>query len=197
MESNKRLKQMITEMRSEMKKLESENKALRVKLSQNGKRAEVLDLSLKSEEALTHTNLRRNISAPVLEGEIRGNTMTVRRYSISSLHAFTIGNKHHKSPDQNQIHRRSKRDERESAEATPSCTMMKVIKGQGILAELPGANSSEEKHRQDTPFQGYKMKSVTFLLPVDVVSRPEDQDFSHCLGYQSCNQLPPIQEIDF
>ncbi|XP_051874565.1 putative coiled-coil domain-containing protein 195 [Pristis pectinata] len=206
MESNKRLKQIIKEMRSDMKKLETENKALRVKLIQNGKRAETLDEAtisalhqqLKSEEALTHANLRRNISAPVLEGEPRDNRMTVRRYSISSLRAFTIGNKHHKSLDHNQTHQRIKQEEPESAAA-----IMKVMKGQGSLAELSGANSSEEKHPQDTSFQGYvhkckyKMKSVTFLLPVDVVSHSDDQGSSQCPGYQSCHQLPPIQEIDF
>ncbi|XP_059845299.1 putative coiled-coil domain-containing protein 195 [Hypanus sabinus] len=211
MESNKRLRQIIKEMRSDLKKLESENKALRVKLSQNGKRTETLDEAtisalhqqLKSEEALTHANLRRNISAPVLEEETRDNRMTVRRYSISSLHAFTIGNKCHKAPDQNQTHQRSEQEGPESAANNHSCTIMKVMKGQGILAELPAAESSEEKHPQDAPFQEYehkckyKMKSVTFLLPVDVVSHSENQGSFQCSGYQNCDQLPPIQEVDF
>ncbi|XP_062903366.1 putative coiled-coil domain-containing protein 195 [Mobula hypostoma] len=211
MESNKRLRQVIKEMRSDLKKLESENKALRVKLSQNGKRTETLDEAtisalhqqLKSEEALTHANLRRNISVPVLEEEPRDNRMTVRRYSISSLRAFTIGNKYHKAPDQNQSHQRSEQEGPESAATTHSCAIMKVMKGQGILAELPAAGSSEEKHPQDAPFQEYehkckyKMKSVTFLLPVDVVSHSENQGSSQCSGYQSCDQLPPIQEVDF
>ncbi|XP_032887029.1 putative coiled-coil domain-containing protein 195 [Amblyraja radiata] len=211
MDSNKRLKQMVKEMRSDMKKLESENKALRVKLSQNGKRAETLDEAtisalhqqLRSEEALTHANLRRNISAPALEGEARGTTMTVRRYSISSLHAFTVGNKRHKSPDQNRTHQRSRQEGSESTTVIHPYTTMKVTTGQGVPDELLETKSPEGKQPQDTPLQEYvpkckyKMKSVTFLLPVDVVPHSEDEDSSWYTGYQNCAQLPPIQEIDY
>uniref|UniRef100_UPI00398F31BF putative coiled-coil domain-containing protein 195 n=1 Tax=Pristiophorus japonicus TaxID=55135 RepID=UPI00398F31BF len=210
MDSNKRLMQIIKEMRSDMKKLESENKALRVKLSQSGKRAEMLEKAtisalqqqLKSEEALTHANLRRNISAPVLEGETRDNTMTVRRYSISSLHAFTVGNKRQNSSDQNQTYQMSEQEEPASAAATQPCTIMKLAKSQGILARLPSTNTSEEKYPQGTTLQEYvhkckfKVKSVTFLLPVDVASHSENQGPSQRPENQNCDQLSPIQEND-
>ncbi|XP_067850775.1 putative coiled-coil domain-containing protein 195 [Heptranchias perlo] len=210
MESNKRLMQIIKEMRSDMKKLESENKALRVKLSQSGKRAEMLEKAtisalqhqLKTEEALTHASLRRNISAPVLEGETRDNTMTVRRYSISSLHAFTVGNKRQKSPDQNQTNRMSEKEEPDSAAVSQPCTIMKLAEGQEIIARLPGTNAPEEEYPQGRTLQEYvhkckfKVKSVTFLLPVDVASHSENQGPSQHPENQNCDQLSPIQEND-
>ncbi|XP_078066234.1 coiled-coil domain-containing protein 195-like [Mustelus asterias] len=210
MESNKRLMQIIKEMRSDMKKLESENKALRVKLSQSGKRAEILEKAtisalqqqLKTEEVLTHANLRRNISAPALEGEARDNAMTVRRYSISSLHAFTLGNKHQKSPDPNPTYQKSEPEEPRSAAPTQPCTIMKLAKSQGILAQLPDTTTSEENYPQRATLQEYvhkckfKMKSVTFLLPVDVASNTENEGPSQPPEDQNCTQLSPILEND-
>ncbi|XP_067897749.1 putative coiled-coil domain-containing protein 195 [Heterodontus francisci] len=210
MESNKRLMQIIKEMRSDMKKLESENKALRVKLTQSGKRAEILEKTtisalqqqVKTEEALTHTNLRRNISAPVLEGDTRDNAMTVRRYSISSLHAFTVGNKHQKSPVQNLTCQMNEQEEPGSAAVTQPCTIMKLTKSRGILARLPDTNTSERNYPQGTTLQEYahkcklKVKSVTFLLPVDLASHSENQGSSQHPGNQNCDQLSPILEND-
>ncbi|XP_038672261.1 putative coiled-coil domain-containing protein 195 [Scyliorhinus canicula] len=210
MDSNKRLMQIIGEMRSDMKKLESENKALRVKLSQSGRRAEILEKAtisalqqqLKTEEVLTHANLRRNISAPELEGDGRDNAMTVRRYSISSLHAFTVGNKHQKSLDQTPTYRKSEQEEPRSTAPTQPCTITKLAKSQGILAQLPDANTSEENYPQRASLKEYvhkckfKMKSVTFLLPVDAASHPEKECSSQHPGDQNYNQLSTILEND-
>ncbi|XP_060689909.1 putative coiled-coil domain-containing protein 195 [Hemiscyllium ocellatum] len=205
MESNKRLMQIIKDMRSDMKKLESENKALRVRLSQSGKRAEILEKTtitalqqqLKPEDALAHVNLRRNISAPALERETRDNAMTVRRYSISSLHAFSVGNKHQKSPDQNSTSQTSEQQERGTVAPT-----MKPTKSQRSLAQFPDLKTSEENYPQRATLQEYvnkckfKVKSVTFLLPVDAASRSESQGSSQQPENQKSNQLSPILEND-
>ncbi|XP_048460118.1 putative coiled-coil domain-containing protein 195 [Rhincodon typus] len=210
MESNKRLMQIIKDMRSDMKKLESENKALRVKLGQSGRRAEVLEKTtitalqqqLKTEDALTHVNLRRNISAPALEGETRDNAMTVRRYSISSLHAFSVGNKHQKSPGQNPTYHTSEQEDPGAVAPTQPCAIMKFTKSQRTLAQLPDTKTSEENCSQKATLQEYvhkckfKMKSVTFLLPMDVASHSESQGSSHQPENQKCNQLSPILEND-
>lgn len=87
-----------------------------------------------------------------------GNTMTVRRYSISSLHAFTVGNKRHKSPDQNRTHQRSRQEGPESTTVIHPYTTMKVTKGQGVPDELLETKSPEGKQPQDTPLQEYVPK---------------------------------------
>ncbi|KAK6483833.1 hypothetical protein HHUSO_G13429 [Huso huso] len=80
MDSNRRLLQVIREMRSEMKKLECENRELRGERCQSGTSSEMgEDTSVStafhhhvnSEETASQAILRRNVSAPVLEGQCK------------------------------------------------------------------------------------------------------------------------------
>ncbi|XP_007887996.1 putative coiled-coil domain-containing protein 195 [Callorhinchus milii] len=209
MESNKRLMQIIKEMRSDIKKLESENKALRVKLSQTGRKAEMLERTKSSplhqdvndEEAVTHASLRRNISAPELEQQTKDNTMTVRRYSISSLQTVTVGSKPSKSPNQKRTDQMNERAEPSFETAAQPCTIMKLSKDQEILTRLPVR--SRDTHNQARTFQEYihkckfKVKSVTFLLPVDVAAESGKQGPSSKLPEtRNSDQLATIQEND-
>lgn len=71
MESRRSLAQVISEMQNEIRKLESENKALRGQLDRP---ATALD-SVKqdgSQDSSTHASLRRNVSAPQLEAQYKG-----------------------------------------------------------------------------------------------------------------------------
>ncbi|KAA0701684.1 hypothetical protein E1301_Tti018533 [Triplophysa tibetana] len=90
MERGHRLAQAISDMQREIRQLEGENKGLRGQLD----RPESDSLKSVSsspqhkdgaQEMSSHGHLRRNLSAPILEGQFKENIiMTVRRYSISS-----------------------------------------------------------------------------------------------------------------
>lgn len=68
MESGQSLTRVISEMQNEIRKLESENKELRGQLD----RPDSCALSSSPQESLFHANLRRNVSAPDLEGQYKG-----------------------------------------------------------------------------------------------------------------------------
>ncbi|KAH1165463.1 hypothetical protein KIL84_023022 [Mauremys mutica] len=114
MEGNTQLMRVIREMRSEINKLERENRALRVELKFSGQRAanweegargerghgEARSLTDSGEERVTSpVGLRRNVSASsaLALQEQKGNSMIVRRYSISSSVQSFSGHKHHKA----------------------------------------------------------------------------------------------------
>lgn len=70
---------MISEMQSEIRNLENENKALRGQLGRPTSASDSMKtcaLSTQqkdgSQENSTHANLRRNVSAPELEGQFKG-----------------------------------------------------------------------------------------------------------------------------
>ncbi|XP_024864549.1 uncharacterized protein LOC108243509 [Kryptolebias marmoratus] len=93
MESTRSLAQVIMEMRDEIKKLEAENRELRGECAQDppgntsGEASEGSSAGMEQEGTVENPygNLRRNASAPILEGQLKENAiMTVRRYSTSS-----------------------------------------------------------------------------------------------------------------
>lgn len=79
MESGRSLVKVISEMQNEIRKLENENQTLRGQLSRptsalDSMKQCALSTQQKdgSQESLTHANLRRNVSAPELEGQFKG-----------------------------------------------------------------------------------------------------------------------------
>nr|XP_032633792.1 putative coiled-coil domain-containing protein 195 [Chelonoidis abingdonii] len=112
MERNTQLMRVIREMRSEINKLERENRALRVELKFSGQRAanweegasgehgheEARSLTGSGEERVTSpVALRRNVSASSALALQEQKGMIVRRYSISSSVQSFSGHKHHKA----------------------------------------------------------------------------------------------------
>lgn len=65
MESTRSLAQVIMEMRDEIKKLEAENRELRGDCAQRAEQRAGM-------EDNPYVNLRRNVSAPALEGQYKG-----------------------------------------------------------------------------------------------------------------------------
>ncbi|KAJ8280351.1 hypothetical protein GJAV_G00053520 [Gymnothorax javanicus] len=186
MGSGRGFAQVITELRNEIKKLESENKALRGELGQSLVGYENDETSLvtpafqhrlTAEETCSHANLRRNASAPVLERQYKENiTMTVRRYSIS--------------PNIRTVNRKSEilTCGHEKAEAVEARDTVKECNTDWTRLEAESHNTpvllnpsirdkgkilSQDKLTNRRSLQEYvhknraKVKTVTFLLPVD------------------------------
>lgn len=80
MDSGRSLAQVIMELQNEIKKLETENKELRGELKQvpvesneeNTNSIHSVPDNDSVEDNIAHTNLRRNVSAPALEGQFKG-----------------------------------------------------------------------------------------------------------------------------
>ncbi|KAJ8368391.1 hypothetical protein SKAU_G00084190 [Synaphobranchus kaupii] len=181
MDSGRGIAQVITEMRNEIKKLESENKALRGELGQQPAGCEKAGPSLVSpafqhrheaEETSSHPNLRRNASAPTLERQYKENIMmTVRRYSISPS-TRTVNRKSEKLT--------SGQENAESVEERDSNWTRLHEENRGNTPALldhstrdESNNFPKEKLTNRRSLQEYvhknraKVKTVTFLLPVD------------------------------
>ncbi|KAF5898498.1 coiled-coil domain-containing protein, partial [Clarias magur] len=85
MESSRGLAYVIQQLQDEIRKLETENKTLRGQLSLPLTQTSPAETEGRDGTPENHAHLRRNVSAPALEGQYRENMiMTVRRYSISS-----------------------------------------------------------------------------------------------------------------
>ncbi|KAI3354281.1 hypothetical protein L3Q82_018812 [Scortum barcoo] len=151
MESTRSLAQVIMEMRDEIKKLEAENRELRGG-GQPGEGGPGM-------EENPYVNLRRNASAPVLEGQYAENTvMTVRRYSISSnLSGVTI--------------REGRTDAARRSDSGWGRLQEEIQHGSSIFGN--SARGEVDKVTNRHSLQEYvhknraKVKTVTFLLPVD------------------------------
>ena len=80
MDSSRSLAQVIMELQNEIKKLETENRALRGESKQmpldseeeNTDSMQTFQDSDSVEDNTGHANLRRNVSAPALEGQFKG-----------------------------------------------------------------------------------------------------------------------------
>ncbi|XP_072314367.1 uncharacterized protein [Eucyclogobius newberryi] len=151
MESTRGLAHVVMEMREEIKKLETENLELRGDFSQRSHWARVAHTSMTSPavvEENPYLNLRRNASAPVLEGPYNEESvMTVRRYSMGS------------GPG-DRMRRTDSGWERLQEEMKGS------VFGSSSRVDVGKANNRHS-------FQDYvhknraKVKTVSFLLPVD------------------------------
>ncbi|KAG5837683.1 uncharacterized protein LOC135236807 [Anguilla rostrata] len=186
MGSGRGLARVIMEMRNEIKKLESENKALRGELELPPSGRETVGPSSvppafphrhAAEETPSHANLRRNASAPTLERQYKENIiMTVRRYSIS--------------PNMRTVNRKSEKltcgldnagvEARDTVDGHYSdwTTLQEENRGNAPALLDPASRddssiSPKEKLTNRRSLQEYvhknraKVKTVTFLLPVE------------------------------
>ncbi|XP_044146970.1 putative coiled-coil domain-containing protein 195 [Bufo gargarizans] len=205
MEGDTHLLREIRELRSEIKKLEKENQELRGELSQVGHnticdkerelRTGIRCDQAQKEEVMCKGLLRRNVSvqsADLLQ-EQTGTAMTVRRYSMSSLHSSSEHCKHSEH-----LKRRS------SSETLPgpnqnqkSDTDLQLAKDEETAAEMLVVNIPKTRS-----FQQYmhkcrgRVKAVTFMLPMDMRDYGENQKTFQAPPNQSANHLSTIIEKD-
>uniref|UniRef100_A0A3Q2VX08 Uncharacterized LOC102298471 n=3 Tax=Haplochromini TaxID=319058 RepID=A0A3Q2VX08_HAPBU len=172
MESTRSLAQVIMEMRDEIKKLEAENRELRGDFGQRslaampGEASPVSSAVKKQadKDDNPYVNLRRNASAPVLEGQYKNTVMTVRRYSTSSnLSGVTV-----RDGRINRVRPSNSGWERLQEE---------IQHGKGVFGNSTKEDVGKITNRhslQEYVHKNSKVKTVTFLLPVDDIytSRP-------------------------
>lgn len=161
MESTRSLAHVVMEMREEINKLEAENEELRGDYSQRSHWASVgqTGASTAVMEENPYVNLRRNVSAPVLEGPYKeSSAMTVRRYSIgSSLSALTM--------------REGKVDRLRRSDSGWGRLQEELQHGNSMFGNASRVEVAKANNRHS--LQDYvhknraKVKTVTFLLPVD------------------------------
>ncbi|XP_071351851.1 putative coiled-coil domain-containing protein 195 [Trachinotus anak] len=167
MESTRSLAQVIMEMRDEIQKLEAENRELRggdaqrslgTVLGGAGSASPAAEQRGGMEEN-PYVSLRRNVSAPVLEGQYKeNNIMTVRRYSISSnLSGVTM--------------REGRTDRTRRSDSGWGRLQEEIQHGNSIFGNPARGEVGKVTNRHS--LQEYvhknraKVKTVTFLLPVD------------------------------
>ncbi|KAK5868643.1 hypothetical protein PBY51_009639 [Eleginops maclovinus] len=195
MESTRSLAQVMIEMREDIQKLEAENRELRGDPGQRGYGAKPGEVRPGSSAAgkregkleNPYVNLRRNASAPVLETQYKENSvMTVRRYSISSnLSGVTMTE--------------GRTDKAQPSDSGWGRLQGDIQHGNGIFGNSARGDVGKATNRHS--LQEYvhknraKVKTVTFLLPVDDIytNRPvltkhqEEPKFT---------ELAPITETD-
>ncbi|XP_066475269.1 putative coiled-coil domain-containing protein 195 [Tiliqua scincoides] len=218
MEGNQKLMQVIHEMRSEIIKLERENRVLRGELKFSGqkgaKQEEGAGEESRKDEAWSRTDsgeeaagtpvaLRRNASAgsALTLQEQKGNIMTVRRYSISSSVPSLSGKKHHKTEKRNPFKGvlEVKGIIKQPTFPTDTQPANKEEKGfTKISSDCLSSNTSNKRRSfQDHVYKCRgKVKAVSFLLPVDMSPYSENQgSFTHPQN-QNTKQLSTIIEKD-
>ncbi|XP_036936911.1 uncharacterized protein LOC119009599 [Acanthopagrus latus] len=167
MESTRSLAQVIMEMRDEIKKLEAENRELRGDYGQRafgaapGEGSPVSSAAGQRQDVVEnpYVNLRRNASAPALEGQYKENTvMTVRRYSINSnLSGVTV--------------REAGTDRAQPTDSGWGRLHEEIQHGSSLFGDSSRGDVGKVSNRHS--LQEYvhknraKVKTVTFLLPVD------------------------------
>ncbi|KAM3875490.1 putative coiled-coil domain-containing protein 195 [Diretmus argenteus] len=199
MESSHSLAHVIMEMRDEIKKLETENRALRVGFGQQSFGARPGEPGPGSSAAVEqwagmednnpYVNLRRNASAPVLEGQYKENAvMTVRRYSISSnLPGMT------RREGWTDRTRRSDsgwtRLQDEVQHGNPTAVFGNSARGE--MGKVTNRRSLQEYVHKNRA----KVKTVTFLLPVDDIYTNRPVLTKHQEDHKT-NELASITETD-
>ncbi|XP_048361391.1 putative coiled-coil domain-containing protein 195 [Sphaerodactylus townsendi] len=215
MEGTKQLMQVIQEMRSEIIKLERENRALRGELQFDGPRGAKQEKGAggeaRNEEAWSLTDsgeeaavaLRRNVSAgsALMLQEQKGNMMTVRRYSISSSVHSLSSNKHHKADKRNPF--KGTREVKGIIKQPVFHPDMQLSnKDEKGFAKIPPDCLSSSTSNKRRSFQDHvykcrgKVKAVSFLLPVDMSPYSENQGSFTGQQNQNTKQLSPIIEKD-
>ncbi|KAM3932225.1 putative coiled-coil domain-containing protein 195 [Leptodactylus fuscus] len=205
MEGDTHLLRVIKELRTEINKLEKENKELRGELSQTGHntisgkerepRTGIRYDQTQKEEMKCKGLLRRNVSVQStdLRQEQTGTAMTVRRYSMSSLLSSSEHFKH------------SAHMKRHSSTETlsgprpnqKSDTDLQLAKEEQTAAEMLVTNIPKTRS-----FQQYmhkcrgRVKAVTFMLPMDMREYEENQMTFQNPQNQSTNHLSTIIEKD-
>ncbi|KAK2881536.1 hypothetical protein Q8A67_018804 [Cirrhinus molitorella] len=191
MESRGSFAQVISEMQNEIRKLESENKALRGQLDRPTSALDSVKQKDGSQDNSTHASLRRNVSAPQLEGQYKENIiMTVRRYSISS-------NSINGNSRKNEILHKPRRYE----ETVNNNKWAKLHDGSHGRPSSAYAKPDMEKLTNRHSLQEYvnknraKVKTVTFLLPVDDIYTNRPALAEHLSEKSTC-ELQAIEETD-
>ncbi|XP_073663074.1 putative coiled-coil domain-containing protein 195 [Tursiops truncatus] len=210
MEANVQLVRVIQEMRAEINKLEKENQALRMKLTSSSQRTpgsggksgdekeeEVTDLSKLAEvpgqsPAALHGGVSTGTAPAVREHQ--GNVMIVRRYSISSPTHLLAAN-----------------DPWKAGKKHPNCGILEAqrtvkslacssIKKQDNEEKMfaPDSFTSNGSSQSAFPKHGFgcrdKIKTVSFLLPMNMSSYSKNSSSLKCSSNQTTNQLSTITE---
>ncbi|XP_043348517.1 putative coiled-coil domain-containing protein 195 [Dermochelys coriacea] len=204
MEGNTQLIQVIQEMRSEINKLERENRALRVELKFSGQREANREEGARrqrEERVTSPVALRRNVSASsaLALQEQKGNSMIVRRYSNSSSVQSFSGHKHHKAEKR---HPSNRIQEVQGIVKPPAGSSVITNEEEKGSAKIPADcfssnNSSKRRSFQERVYKCRgKIKAVRFLLPMDMSSYSENQGSFKCPQNQDTKQLSTIIEKD-
>ncbi|XP_074498161.1 uncharacterized protein LOC141771604 [Sebastes fasciatus] len=199
-QSTHSLAQVVMEMRDEIQKLEEENRELRGdyghqrafgarmpgRASSNSPVSSAARMEAGMEEN-PYVNLRRNASAPVLEGQYKENTvMTVRRYSISSnLSGVTMteGRTDRAQPSDSgwgRLHEEIQHEDSIFGNST-----------RGEVGKATNRHSLQEYVHKNRA----KVKTVTFLLPVDDIYTNRPVLTKHQEG-PKITELASITETD-
>ncbi|XP_074860706.1 coiled-coil domain-containing protein 195 [Carettochelys insculpta] len=202
-------------MRSEINKLERENRALRVELKFSGQKAanqetgargnrEARSLTDSGEETISSpVAFRRNVSASsaLALQEQKGNSMIVRRYSSSSSMQSFSGHKHHKTEKRHPNNGILAVQGIVKPPAGSSVMQLTNKEGKGC-ANMPsgccsGNNSSKRRSfREHVSKCRGKIKAVSFLLPMDMSACSENQGFFKSPQNQDTKPLSTIIEKD-
>ncbi|XP_060479890.1 coiled-coil domain-containing protein 195 [Panthera onca] len=219
MDANSQFLRIIQEMRAEISKLKKENQFLRMTLTSSSLRTsggpcresgdqreeevtDPCDLGKTSEKSPATLYSAVSTDAAPAGREHQGNVMIVRRYSISSpVHSFAAhdlwkaGARHPKS---------GILDARGRVKPLACSSIKKEDKEEEVLAADSLTNSSSNGRAFPEHMCGYvyspsasfrdKMKTVSFLLPVDVSSYSKNSSSLKCSQNQTTNQLSTIAE---
>ncbi|XP_072266236.1 putative coiled-coil domain-containing protein 195 [Pyxicephalus adspersus] len=204
MEGDTQLLQVIKEMRSEINKLEKENKELRGELHQTDHMERETRPGIKCElqqnkEVTCKGLLLRNVSvgANDLIQEQTGAKMTVRRYSMSSLLSGAGYSKHnanikrHSSNGTPKINRPMQDTESDNGNQQAKETAEEMLP-ELLVNTIPKTRSFQEYMHK---CRG-RVKVVTFLLPMDMRAYAENQKAFQNMENQSANHLSTIIEKD-
>ncbi|TWW77231.1 hypothetical protein D4764_12G0006210 [Takifugu flavidus] len=186
-DSSRGLACVIMEMRDEIKKLEAENRQLRADCHQLSSGDDPGEAEQQPEE---NPHLRRNVSAPVLKGQNQETTiMTVRRYSANGSLAGVSERERERGPDRDRRCTTSGWRRLEQEIHLQDNMYSNPTSGEEDL--VPSRCSLQEYMHKNRA----KVKTVTFLLPVDDIytNRPvlsKDQNGSRI------TELASIRETD-
>ncbi|XP_073760221.1 putative coiled-coil domain-containing protein 195 [Callorhinus ursinus] len=212
MEANIQFIGIIQEMQAQINKLEKENQILRMKLTSSSQRAlgpggesgdereeEVTDLgNLEKASEKSPAILLGGVSIDATPAvhEHRGNVMIVRRYSISSpIHSFATNDPW----ETKERHPKSGILEAQGRVKSLACSS---IKNQDNKKEMFAADSltSTSCNQRASPEHVFgnvtrdKIKTVSFLLPMDVSSYSKNSSSLKYSPNQTTNRLSTIAE---
>uniref|UniRef100_A0A8C9M5C5 Coiled-coil domain containing 195 n=1 Tax=Panthera tigris altaica TaxID=74533 RepID=A0A8C9M5C5_PANTA len=204
MDANSQFLRIIQEMRAEISKLKKENQFLRMTLTSSTLRTsggpcrESGDQREEEASEKSPATLYSAVSTDAAPAgrEHQGNVMIVRRYSISSpVHSFAA----HDLWKAGARHPKSGILDARGRVKPPACfSIKKEDKEEEVLAADSLTNSSS--NGRAFPERGFgnvtrdKMKTVSFLLPVDVSSYSKNSSSLKCSQNQTTNQLSTIAE---
>uniref|UniRef100_A0A8C9CBD1 Coiled-coil domain containing 195 n=1 Tax=Phocoena sinus TaxID=42100 RepID=A0A8C9CBD1_PHOSS len=201
MEANIQLMRVIQEMQAEINKLEKENQALRMKLTSSSQRTPGLGGKSgdeKEEEvpgqspAAFHGGVSTGTAPAVREHQ--GNVMIVRRYSISSPTHLLAANDPWKAGKKHPNHGILE------AQRTVKSLACSSIKKQDNEEKMfaPDSFTSNGSSQRAFPKHGFgcrdKIKTVSFLLPMNMSSYSRNSSSLKCSSNQTTNQLSTITE---